>query len=56
MAQVGDSTQYLAKRRNTKITSFHSNAVLLHCRTSPVARLGLIYSVLLLATHTHAAA
>jgi len=34
---------YLAKRRNTKIASFHSNAA------------GLIYSVLLLATHTYAA-
>jgi len=26
--------QYLAKQRNMKIASFHSNALLSHCRTS----------------------
>jgi len=49
----------MAKCRNTKIASFHSNAVglLLHyciARLQPVA--SLIYSVLLLATHADAAA
>jgi len=41
-------------KKYKKIASFQSNPVLLHCqRLQPVA--GLIYSVLLLATHARAA-